>query len=92
MKFGDTVKVPVYVTKALNASSAGTVSLTATSESDPSVTQTAVCGLGSGDVGGTVPATLSLTMGTPASFGGVPAGRRQGVHRVDHGHRHLDRG
>ena len=30
---------------------------------------TATCGLASGDVGGTVPATLSLTLGTPASFG-----------------------
>jgi M6 family metalloprotease-like protein len=70
VKFGETVKVPVFVTKALNASSAGTVSLTATSESDPSATQTAVCALGAGDVAGTVPATLSLTTGTPASFGG----------------------
>jgi M6 family metalloprotease-like protein len=68
VKFGDTVKVPVYITKAAGAASAGSVSLTATSESDPSVTQTAVCGVGSGDVGGTVPATLSLTMGTPAAF------------------------
>jgi hypothetical protein len=74
VKFGDTVKVPVYVTKALNASSAGTVSLTATSESDPSVTQTAVCALGAGDVGGTVPATLSLTMGAPAAFPPFRAG------------------
>ena len=45
------------------------MSLTATSESDESVTQTATCGLASGDVGGNVPATLSLTLGTPASFG-----------------------
>ena len=30
---------------------------------------TATCGLASGDVGGNVPATLSLTLGTPASFG-----------------------
>ena len=69
VKFGDTVKVPVYVTKALNASAAGTVTLTATSESDPAKTQTAVCGLSDGSVGGSVPATLALTMGTPASFG-----------------------
>ena len=63
------MQVPVYVTKAAGASAAGRVSLTATSESDPSVTQTATCGLAAGDVGGTVPATLSLTLGTPASFG-----------------------
>ena len=61
--------MPVYVTKATGAAAAGSVSLTATSESDPSKTQTATCGLASGDVGGTVPATLSLTLGTPASFG-----------------------
>ena len=32
-------------------------------------TQTAVCALADGDVGGTVPATLALTLGTPAAFG-----------------------
>jgi hypothetical protein len=69
VQFGDPVQVPVYVTKAVGASASGSVSLTATSESDASVTQTATCGLASGDVGGNVPATLSLTLGTPASFG-----------------------
>ena len=39
-----------------------------------------------GTVGGSVPATLSLTLGTPASFGAVHAGRRPRVHRVDDGH------
>ncbi|MDA0169224.1 hypothetical protein OJ998_09020 [Solirubrobacter taibaiensis] len=68
-KFGETVKVPVYVTKAPGASSTGTVRLTATSESDQGATQTAVCGLSDGDVGGNVPATLSLTLGTPAALG-----------------------
>ena len=33
-------------------------------------------------VGGTVPATLSLTLGAPATFGAVHAGRRAGVHGV----------
>ena len=33
-------------------------------------------------MGGTVPATLSLTLGAPATFGAVPAGRRQGLLRV----------
>ena len=74
VKFGDTIKVPVYVTKAAGAAAGGTVSLTATSESDPTVTQTAVCGVSSGDVGGSVPATLSLSMGTPASFGAFAPG------------------
>ena len=33
------------------------------------------------EVGGTVPATLSLTLTGPASFGAVPAGRGQDLHR-----------
>ena len=45
-----------------------------------------------GDVGGTVPATLSLTLGAPASFGAVHAGRGEGLHRVDHRQRHQHRG
>jgi len=68
-KFGETVKVPVYVTKAVGASASGTVRLTATSESDPNATQTAVCGLSDGDVGGSVPATLSLNLAAPAVLG-----------------------
>ena len=36
-----------------------------------------------GTVGGTVPATLSLSLGAPASFGAVHAGRGEGVHGVD---------
>ena len=42
-------------------------------------------------VGGTVPATLSLSLGAPASFGAVHAGRRPQLRRDDHGQRHLDR-
>ncbi|MDA0182319.1 hypothetical protein OJ997_18575 [Solirubrobacter phytolaccae] len=68
-KFGETVKVPVYVTKGAGAAANGTVRLTATSESDPNATQTAVCGLSDGDVGGTVPATLSLSLDAPAVLG-----------------------
>ncbi len=37
-----------------------------------------------GGVGGTVPATLSLTLGTPASFGAFAAGRRARLQRLDH--------
>jgi carbohydrate binding protein with CBM6 domain len=40
-----------------------------------------------GTATGTVPATLSLTLGTPATFG-----HRQDLQRGDDGQRHLDRG
>ena len=45
-----------------------------------------------GDVGGTVPATLSLTLGAPADVRRVHAGRGEDLHGVDHGERHLDGG
>ena len=45
-----------------------------------------------GTVGGNVPATLALSLGTPAAFGSVHAGRPEGLHGVDHGQRDLDRG
>ncbi|MBB5788613.1 M6 family metalloprotease domain-containing protein [Jiangella mangrovi] len=41
--FGDTVEVPVYVTRTPGAVREATVTLTATSESDPSKTATATC-------------------------------------------------
>ena len=44
-----------------------------------------------GTVGGTVPATLSLTLGAPASLRRVHAGRRQGVRRRHGRDRHLHR-
>ena len=44
-----------------------------------------------GDVGGSVPATLSLTLGAPAIVRRVHAGRGEGLHRVDHGQRHPHR-
>ena len=40
-------------------------------------------GADEGTVGGTVPATLSLTLGTAASFGAVHAGRRADLHGLD---------
>ena len=43
-----------------------------------------------GGVGGTVPATLSLTLGTPAAFAPFVPGRRPRLHGVDHGPRALD--
>ena len=39
--------------------------------------------------GGSVPATLALTLGTPAPFGAVHAGRGQGLHRDDDRERDL---
>jgi hypothetical protein len=65
-KFGESTSVPVYIEKGTGS---GTVTLNAVSESDPTKTASAVCTLADGNVGGTVPATLALTMGTPASFG-----------------------
>ena len=65
-KFGESVSVPVYIEKGTGS---GTVTLNAVSESDPTKTASAVCTLSDGNVGGSVPATLALTMGAPASFG-----------------------
>ena len=45
-----------------------------------------------GDVGGTVPATLALTLGPPAQFGAFTPGRRARVLGVDDGERGLDGG
>ena len=41
--------------------------------------------------GGSVPATLALTLGTPGAFGAVHAGRGQGLHGLDDRERGLDR-
>ena len=45
----------------------------------------------SGTPSGTVPATLSLSLGPPAAFRAVHAWRRPDVQRGDHGERDLDR-
>jgi len=73
-KFGESVSVPVYVTRGQSASN--TITLTATSVSDPSKTSTATCAQTADDatVGGTVPATLALTLGAPAQFGAFQPG------------------
>ena len=39
-----------------------------------------------------MPATLSLTLGTPAAFGAFTPGVTQGLQRVDDRERHLHRG
>jgi M6 family metalloprotease-like protein len=65
-KFGDSVSVPVYIDKGTGA---GSITLTAVSESDPSKTATQICTFGDSTVGGSVGATLGLTMGAAASFG-----------------------
>jgi hypothetical protein len=76
-KFGESVQVPVYIEKATGAAANGTVTLTATSESDPTKTMSAVCSNTNGTVGGAVPATLALTLGTPASFGPFTPGAQK---------------
>ncbi len=44
-----------------------------------------------GDAGASVPATLSLTLGTPATFGTFTPGVGEDLHRVHDGDRDLDR-
>ena len=88
-KFGETVQVPVYIDKAAGAAASGSVTLTATSESDPTKSMSVTCGT-DGNVGGTVPATLALTLGTPANFGAVHAGPAEGLLRHHDGERDLD--
>ena len=46
------------------------------------LTTDAVDGGGAGQVGGTVPATLSLSLGPPAQFGAVHAGRRRATYEA----------
>src|SRR4051794_36497998 len=70
-KFGESTSVPVYIEKGTGS---GTVTLNAVSVSDPSKTASAVCTLSDSTAGGTVPATLALTMGAPASFGAFTPG------------------
>ena len=68
--------MPVYIAKAAGAAASGSVTLNATSESDPSKSMSVTCGT-DGTVGGTVPATLSLTLGTPANFGPFTPGAQK---------------
>ena len=44
-----------------------------------------------GGVSGTVPATLALTLGTPATFGAFTPGVDEGLHGVHDGQRGLHR-
>ncbi len=78
-RFGETITVPVYVTRNAAPAKNATVTLTATSVSDSTKTATATCALAAttGDVGGSVPATLSLTLGPAASFGSFTPGAAQ---------------
>ncbi len=75
-KFGETVQVPVYIFKTAGAAASGSVTLTARSESDPSKAMSVTCGT-EGTVGGTVPPTLSLTLGAPADFGPFTPGAQK---------------
>jgi M6 family metalloprotease-like protein len=75
-RFGQSISVPVYVTRGAAPAKSATVTLKATSVSDASKTATATCALSAPttDVSGTVPATLSLTLGGPATFGSFTPG------------------
>jgi len=75
-RFGDTVSVPVYVTRTAAAAAGGTITLTATSVSDASKTATATCAVTapSTTVGGTVAPTLALELGGAADFGSFTPG------------------
>src|SRR4051794_18857484 len=75
-KFGERASVPVSVTRGAGASASNTITLTAQSVSDPSKVSTATCAQTATDatVGGTVPATLSLTLGAPARFSAFQPG------------------
>jgi hypothetical protein len=77
-EFGASVDVPVYIEKVAGAPATGSVTLNATSESDPSKSTSVTCSFGTGDtVGGNVPATLGLTLGAPASFGAFTPGMQK---------------
>ena len=77
--------MPVYVTKG---SGSGSVTLQATSESDPTKSVSASCS--EGNVGGTVPATLSLVARHAGDLRPVHAGRRARLHGHHVGQRDLD--
>jgi hypothetical protein len=76
-QFGETTTVPVYVSTDAGAAADGAVTLNAVSVSDPSKTATAVCGVSGTTVGGSVPPTLNLSLGAPASFGPFTPGVEQ---------------
>ena len=75
-EFGETVPVTVHIWKNPGAASSGSVTLTATSESDPSKSMSVTCGA-EGEVGGTVPATLALELGAGADFGPFTPGAQK---------------
>ena len=67
------------MTRSATPAQNATVTLTATSVSDATKTATATCSLAATTTtaGGTVPATLSLTLGAPATFGAFTPGVTQ---------------
>jgi M6 family metalloprotease-like protein len=75
-RFGETVPVTVHIWKNAGAAASGSVTLNATSESDPSKSMSVTCGT-EGTVGGNVPATLSLSLGTAANFGPFTPGAQK---------------
>ena len=67
--------------------SAGQTSVVSTELDVPAITTSTP-----GTVGGTVPATLALTLGAPAAFGAFTPGLAKDYTRRDDGQRDLDRG
>ena len=88
-KFGETVQVPVFIDKAAGAAASGSVTLTATSESDPTKSVSAVCTTTDGNVGGNVPATLVADHGQRGAVPAVHARRADGLLRHHDGERDL---
>ena len=91
VKFGDSVSVPVYVTKAVGASASGSVSLTATSESDPSVDADRHLRPRLRRRRRQRPGHALADAGHAGLVRRVHPGRRQGLRRRADGQRRLDR-
>ena len=72
--------MPVYIAKAAGAAASGSVTLNATSESDPSKSMSVTCGT-EGTVGGNVPATLVADAGHAGQLRPVHARRAEGLLR-----------
>ena len=86
--------MPVYVEKAAGAAASGSVTLNGDVRERPDEARCrSSCSFGAGDtVGGTVPATLALTMGPAANFGPFTPGLQEGLLRLHDGDRGLLRG
>ena len=71
-EFGESVSVPVYIEKGTRRGHGH--AQRGLRERPDARRRSAVCTLSDSSVGGSVPATLALTMGAPASFGAFTPG------------------